>query len=348
MVIALSPQQRQFVQQQVEQFYIRLSQWEILPIRRALESFEVPRTIKAVEDAVERWRQLFTYSAEAPEGQPITDSFVPLLKAALLARRRAVAADIDRRREKTQHPEAIDILNAELIPFDEIASQPWFRAATPLALPRVADFLNLEELERVLQERGLQPGGAAYREREYDEKFHLLQAPRLLIPDLAYYREASGARGNSVALAFVDIDDFKHLNTKHGHIIVDQCVLPVFMRRLEAFTFARGHAYRMGGDEYAILLGNGQGAIESLDALRQSIPALTYLGISDRLTVSIGLCTVPPTLDRSDHDVYERANRAMRHAKEHGKNCLAIYSGEELVESELSVIPPVAQRGHAL
>jgi diguanylate cyclase (GGDEF)-like protein len=180
--------------------------------------------------------------------------------------------------------------------------------------------------------------GSGRREREYDEKFHLLQAPRLLIPDLAYYREASGARGNSVALAFVDIDDFKHLNTKHGHITVDQCVLPVFMRHLEAFTFARGHAYRMGGDEYAILLGNGQGAVEALAALRQSVPALTYHGVSDHLTVSIGLCSVPPTLDRSDHDVYERANRAMLYAKDQGKNCIATYCGEKLADSELTVI----------
>jgi GGDEF domain-containing protein len=184
-------------------------------------------------------------------------------------------------------PETTAILNAELTPFDGLASQPWYpRRRTSCRMPRVANFLTLKELERVLKERALEPAESRPREREYDEKFHLLQAPRLLIPDLTYYREASGARGNSVAIAFIDIDDFKHLNTAHGHVTVDESVLPVFMRRLEAFTFARGYAYRMGGDEYAILLGNGMGAVDSLGALRASIPELTFRGVSEHLMVS--------------------------------------------------------------
>jgi diguanylate cyclase (GGDEF)-like protein len=343
MEIALSPPQREFLQQQVDKFYGDLLEREILPIRTALglnppKLFTDPPTIKTVEDAFLRWRKLFIPSPEALEGQQITNDFAPLLKAALVDRRRAVAADVDQRLEKTLHPEAIAAIKGELTPFDELASQAWFRDAVPLVLPRVADFLTLEQFERVLQERVLQGSRSGFREREYDEKFHLLQAPRLLIPDLAYYRETSGARGNSVALAFVDIDDFKHLNTTHRHVLVDQLVLPVFMRYLEAFTFARGFAYRMHGDEYAILLGNGQGAVNALDTLRRRIPTLTYQGVSERLTVSIGLCCVPPTLDRSDRDVYQLANRAMRYAKDQGKNCLATYTGEGLADSEFAII----------
>jgi hypothetical protein len=62
-------------------------------------------------DAVEQLRKLFTPSQETPDGQPIADGFAPLLKSALPARRRAVSSDINRWRRKTQHTEAIAILN---------------------------------------------------------------------------------------------------------------------------------------------------------------------------------------------------------------------------------------------
>jgi diguanylate cyclase (GGDEF)-like protein len=187
-------------------------------------------------------------------------------------------------------------------------------------------------------ERTLKSRNVHLAEREYDEKFHLLQAPRLVLPDLAYYRAASGVRGNSVALAFIDIDDFKRLNTKYGHHVIDLQVLPVFMRSLEAFAFARGFAYRMGGDEYVAILGNGQGAVQALDGLRSDVERLAFDGIPERLTISVGVCIALPSSDLSDMAIYERANSAMPFAKEHQKNSIATYVTEGLTEGDLEIV----------
>ncbi len=147
----------------------------------------------------------------------------------------------------------------------------------------------------------------------------------------------SGVRGNPVALAFVDIDDFKRLNTALGHLAVDLHVLPVLMRALEAFSFARGFAYRMGGDEYAVLLGNGRGALGSFDELRQHIAGLRYHEIPDTTTISLGVAVVPSDCELSDMAVLERANRAMRHAKDHGKDCVATFTANGFADKDVTL-----------
>jgi diguanylate cyclase (GGDEF)-like protein len=197
----------------------------------------------------------------------------------------------------------------------------------------MSDYLTLEEVERHLRERNVR-----LSERQYDEKFHLLQAPTLLLPDIEYYRTVGAIRGNSTAVAYIDIDDFKALNTKYGHPKVDRDVLPIFMRALESFTFARGHAYRLGGDEYVLLLANGQGARAALMDLQQILRGLSYHEINESTLVSIGLCDVTPECCLSNQGIVERANRAMRHAKEHAKSGLVSYAQSSFREEDLVVV----------
>ncbi|PYT31169.1 MAG: hypothetical protein DMG57_06070 [Acidobacteria bacterium] len=76
------------------------------------------------------------------------------------------------------------------------------------------------------------------------------KASPVRLPDTRrrYYRDACESRGISLAIAYIDIDDFRKLNTKYGHVAVDRDVLPLFMRAMESFTFARDYGYRFGGD----------------------------------------------------------------------------------------------------
>ena len=90
--------------------------------------------------------------------------------------------------------------------------------------------------------------------RQYDEKFHILQVPSFLLPDLGYFRARCEDRETPSAITFIDIDDFKSLNTRHHETKVDRNVLPRFMQAIEAHVFHHGYAYRQGGDEYLILV----------------------------------------------------------------------------------------------
>ncbi len=65
--------------------------------------------------------------------------------------------------------------------------------------------------------------------------------------------KAAQQHGDTLALLFVDIDDFKEINDTHGHSAGDR-VLRLVAQRLERCAGAHATVARVGGDEFAILL----------------------------------------------------------------------------------------------
>ena len=182
---------------------------------------------------------------------------------------------------------------------------------------------------------------APLQPRQYDEKFHILQAPQLFLPDLTYFRARCDDRETPLAIAFVDIDDFKKFNTSHGETKVDRNVLPRFMQTIEAHLFHHGFAYRQGGDEYLILLPSLSRplAVAFLDELRRKLADLAYPDVKEKTTVSIGLCIVDADCPLTDRELRGRANGAKQFAKENGRNCIATYRGSRFVDQELQLAP---------
>lgn len=121
----------------------------------------------------------------------VDDGCLPALKAVVLHQRRELASQLDEPRERTSHPAILQALDNRLKPFEE----EWFEQTTALLMPRLSDFLALERVEKLSQAYSRLPG------REFDEKFHILQAPALVRADLRYFRQACGLRGCSVTLA---------------------------------------------------------------------------------------------------------------------------------------------------
>ena len=256
-----------------------------------------------------------------------------LLKHAVYRTRRTKAQSADGPRQMTFHRGAIRHLEAELRVLDGLMETEWFANATGAKVPRATDYLNLHEAEQALR---VAAGPAA---RVYDEKFGILEAPGLFLPDLAYYRARCDLREAALAVAFLDIDDFKSFNTKYTETRVDTDVLPRFMAAIEAHVFAHGHAYRFGGDEYVVLLPNVERAAakESLRALQERLGAIHYPGVDEHTTVSMGLCHLAPRCFLTDREVQARANEAKNHAKRSGKNCIVSYRGELYRSGDLFV-----------
>jgi diguanylate cyclase (GGDEF)-like protein len=215
-------------------------------------------------------------------------------------------------------------------------SEEWFQQIEPQRLPRLKDFLPVQFIEAAMGNLITLPM------RQYDEKFHILQAPALFLPDLGYLRAKCEVRDASLTIAFLDIDNFKDFNTAHGESKVDRNLLPRLMQTLEAHVFHHGYAYRQRGDEYLILLPSLSKslAIEFLDELRLNLAALTYPEIEGRTTVSIGACTSQPDCPLTDRELRVRANDAKDFAKGQGKNCIATYEGPRFVPEELRVVRP--------
>lgn len=73
------------------------------------------------------------------------------------------------------------------------------------------------------------------------------------MPDLAYFRHGCAARDADLVVAYADLDDFKAVNTKLTETVVDLKVLSPLLELMEAWAYARAHAYRFGGDEFNIV-----------------------------------------------------------------------------------------------
>ncbi|MCI0455485.1 MAG: GGDEF domain-containing protein [Gemmataceae bacterium] len=263
---------------------------------------------------------------------------LPLFKQIILRYRRHRAADTESKTEKTFHLELTETLEQEVKALDALVNDEWFDKVETLRLPRLKDFLPVQFIEAAaVNQIALWP-------RQYDEKFHILQAPNLFLPDLAYFRAKCEDRGTRLALAFLDIDHFKQFNTDHTETKVDRNLLPRFMQTVEAHVFHHGYAYRQGGDEYLILIPSLSKALSVafLDELRCKLADLEYPDIKGRTTVSIGLCIVEPDCPLTDRELRDRASQAKQFAKDRGRNCVATYTGPRFSLSELGVVSPQA------
>lgn len=255
-------------------------------------------------------------------GVEVSEDLLPCLKRVLIAKRRHEANNAELLKQKTHNPLVIDLLEKDVKPLDAVLSLPWLKPVRPLQMPHITDFISIQSLENENGKRFYE-----LRDRQYDEKFHILQAPNVLIGDLRYYREKCETRGAAVTLAYLDIDDFKRLNTKYGEVQIDRRVLPVFMRALEAQVFQHGYAYRCGGDEYVCLIPNLSRSltISFLEELRIRLSSVRYGDIPDTTTVSIGFCYVDADCPLTDREIEESANRAKNFAKRNAKNCIAMF-----------------------
>ena len=119
-------------------------------------------------------------------------------------------------------------------------------------------------------------------------------------------------------LAVVDIDHFKRVNDQHGHLIGDEVLLLV--AQLMRSSFRHGdRIYRFGGEEFVVLLRcpNPDSAGRAFDRLRQRIEQHDFPQLG-RLTVSIGHTGIEA--DDTPGAAFERADRAVYHAKQTGRN----------------------------
>jgi diguanylate cyclase (GGDEF)-like protein len=286
-----------------------------------LKGNEVLDFLHRLRDAIDR----FVESRNNNKNITTYENIIPYLKRAVLLYRKQEAHFIDEQKAKSSNPDLSKKLDNYLLPIDEILQSTWMKNVEPVQLPRISDFLSVEIIDKFLNETN------KISEREYDEKFHILQSPKLFFKDLEHFRNVCEIRGCFVAVAYLDIDNFKNLNTKYGEVEIDRKVLPRFMQALESFVYNHGFAYRYGGDEYVLILVNVSkaSACQWLDSLRLKIKELTYQDIEERTTISIGYCLVEPDCYLTNRDIEKKANDAKNFAKNNGKDCIATYKNKE-------------------
>jgi diguanylate cyclase (GGDEF)-like protein len=102
------------------------------------------------------------------------------------------------------------------------------------------------------------------------------------------------AAGEPVSLLAIDIDHFKAVNDRFGHIAGD-AVLREIAALLAASTRAADSVFRYGGEEF-VVLGRGLSHAEAVafaERLRRAVGETRFRGIPMPVTVSIGVATCP-------------------------------------------------------
>lgn len=140
----------------------------------------------------------------------------------------------------------------------------------------------------------------------------------------ARVREAQWLDGAGVSLALLDIDHFKSINDRHGHVIGDE-VLRHLARRLEAaFDGDEVMVARTGGEEFGLILRDVDEveAMIRVEAFREALHArpIVCAGIEVPVTVSIGVGRFDADRHRDDDGLYGAVDVAMYAAKQQGRN----------------------------
>jgi diguanylate cyclase (GGDEF)-like protein len=137
--------------------------------------------------------------------------------------------------------------------------------------------------------------------------------------------EAVRARrhGQSFCVVLGDIDHFKRINDVHGHEAGDQ-VLVAFVRVVRSNIRKLDQVYRMGGEEFVVLLPQTdlREALQCAERLRRCIEALfdqAELGLPRRVTLSLGVAAYPWHGD-SQTPLLAAADKALYEAKHAGRN----------------------------
>jgi diguanylate cyclase (GGDEF)-like protein/PAS domain S-box-containing protein len=129
-------------------------------------------------------------------------------------------------------------------------------------------------------------------------------------------------RRRKMAVLFLDIDRFKHINDSLGHEVGDRLLQSV-ARRLLGCVRRSDTVSRQGGDEFVILLSEinqSQDAAVSAEKMLHALSVPHCIGQHElRVTGSIGIVVYPD--DGTDSDLLlKHADFAMYHAKERGRN----------------------------
>lgn len=153
---------------------------------------------------------------------------------------------------------------------------------------------------------------------------------RRLFRELFEHALAVARRGRQpMALMFIDLDRFKHINDTHGHPAGDALLLCI-SQRLRETARESDIIGRLGGDEFVALLplatsfeSIAHTALRLIHAVEMPVP-LDSNGLTVRISASIGVARYPRDGDEFD-DLLRRADQAMYRAKALGRGRYALY-----------------------
>lgn len=207
----------------------------------------------------------------------------------------------------------------------------------------------LDEIDREFQQR-------IHRLLAHDELTGLLTS-KSFFSELNRETERAEAEGRTFCVLMMDLDHFKSVNDRFGHLVGSQTLETVGGLIKDALR-AGDVAARFGGEEFAAFLLNAtyqQGAVAAervraaienhrFDTSRRIESGETLIDANElRLTISVGVAAYPEDA-RDSVKLVELADTALYRAKRTGRNRVVLYSGREAHSAFVTVPPDPRER----
>jgi diguanylate cyclase (GGDEF)-like protein len=190
------------------------------------------------------------------------------------------------------------------------------RANNPAFPPEAADMLDALAFRAGPALRNAQRFVEASQLAELDSLTGL--ANRRVFHDLLQREVARSRRyGRRLALIVLDLDDFKRINDRVGHLAGDD-VLAEVAARIRGCVRSTDIGCRVGGDEFAVILPEStRGDADHLAARIERAVSSEPIAKAGTLKISAGVAELSP--DDTATDLFERADEDLYRAKAAGK-----------------------------
>ena len=134
-----------------------------------------------------------------------------------------------------------------------------------------------------------------------------------------------------LSLIMFDVDHFKLYNDFYGHQAGDECLIKIAHAAQQVLKRPADLLARYGGEEFAVILPNTDeiGASNVATQIKLAIQDLDILHVKSKeqiVTLSLGIATQIPSIDRTSEAFISEADHALYQAKQQGRNCWIHYN----------------------
>jgi diguanylate cyclase (GGDEF)-like protein len=191
--------------------------------------------------------------------------------------------------------------------------------------------LHESELETELAERKVMEARLQYLV-SHDDLTGLYNRRRLelALEDAVTHARVSGETG---ALLYVDLDQFKVINDLEGHAVGDRLLMSI-ANILRKQLRGRDILARISSDEYAMLSEDidEATALERAEALRTAIDEYRFRteNRNYHICASVGVALIRPDEDINASEVLARSSQACFEAKTHGRNLVHLFNKDDI------------------
>ncbi len=175
--------------------------------------------------------------------------------------------------------------------------------------------MQLEDAHRRLRDSSRRDGlTGLYNRTHFHENFELML-------------KESRDKGQPVSLLMIDLDHFKSINDRYGHLVGDDCLRWAAQRIGQALRVHESSLLaRFGGEEFVVILPGHDlhSAVSVAESLRRKLVEEPCVSGPHRLRVSasLGVHTVDPGADIDSDAALSVADQALYAAKANGRDCV--------------------------